>query len=222
MPYTARNRRAKWVGSRTLSGGRSPPALRWEQLVPGTTEALAGDPLFEADAGLGADLVQVAQRDVVRGSDRGGTQVGVREVLAHVGPHPGEKRLGQHVTGVAVGVSGGGQERLDQFDAGDAELGCRRIGAEPVGVGHQVGNIVEDQAVERAAVQVADGATDHADGEAELIKRDLAASAPVIRSIGCSWFSRQPQATDSRDHWRVSRGFRVHVAQAAAMEHRYS
>jgi hypothetical protein len=154
-------------------------------------EPFADDPLFEAEAGLGADLVQVAQRDVVRGRDRGRAEVEVGEVLAHVGAHTGEQRLVQDRTGVPVGMRGRDEQRAGQLDGGGAEGGRARVGTEAVGVPAQVGDVVGEQLVERAGAQVADGASDDVKGQAELLEPDLDATGSAVAGPGEFVGSRQ-------------------------------
>jgi hypothetical protein len=132
---------------------------------------LTDDPLFEAEVGLGPQGVQVADGDVVCGRDPARAEVGIGEVLADIGPDPGQQGLGQHDTGVPVGPAGGGQQGPAEVDAGVADGRRTRIRADIVGVRHQAGDVAGQQAVRRAAAEVADGHPDGVDRPAELADR---------------------------------------------------
>ncbi|MGW3960017.1 hypothetical protein ACWED2_09345 [Amycolatopsis sp. NPDC005003] len=78
-----------------------------------------------------------------------------------------------------------------QLDGRGAESGGPRIGAEAVGVGDQVVDVVGEELVERAGAQVAGGAADDVDRQTELRERDLDAAGGAVAGPGELIRSRQ-------------------------------
>jgi hypothetical protein len=81
---------------------------------------LGDDPLFEADIGSHAELVEVADRDAVGAADDGAGEVRFGEVVANVGDYSGELGVGQDVLRVAVGL---------RAIVPGSLIGCSQLGA---------------------------------------------------------------------------------------------